>query len=128
MTFVGVYSGALIANGQAPLTVPILCANINLLLGEEGIAAGSRLELRKIKADGTMTVLTTAEVPEIDPADIPEGRLITPDSVPNILMNATLRISPFNIQEEHVLRAVLIIGDDEHRLGSLNVQLSGSES
>lgn len=123
-TLVGVYAGSIFVSGQSPFVLPLLCCHVTIILGEEGLQAGGRLQLRKIRADGWHDTLAMAELPEIKPSDVPEAITIAPDSIPNITMNATLRMNALPVEEDFTLRAVLLIGEDEYRLGGINVQIA----
>lgn len=121
MTFVGVYSGSLVVKALTPLQLPVLCCNVTVALEEQGLPNGGRLEVRKLYEDGTSDLLSVADIPEVLPANVEPSRIIAPSVNANITINVTMRMAPYLVNEEHTVIVSLIVGDDDYRLGGINV-------
>lgn len=122
-TLVGVYNGQLIVSGILPVTLPQICAAITLRLTPPE---------QPLKA-----VVKIFRSDEIEPlfvfeADIePVGAQLIPQPLPNLepdaltfmQMGISAQIQSMVVNEPCALKVRAFIGDDEIRLGSL--QISG---
>lgn len=128
VTLVGSYSGSMIVNGQVPLMIPMLCAQVAVYMDEDAALRGGMLQLCKIGSGDSREVLNSVPLPEVGRKDLPVAKKVSPDADMLLAISLALRITPYQIDEEHLLRMVLIAGDDEYRLGALSVEIANLAS
>lgn len=128
VTLVGSYSGSMIVNGQTPLMIPMLCAQVAVYMDEDAALRGGTLQLCKIGRDDIKEVLNSVPLPEVGRKDLPVAKKVSTDVDMLLAISLSLRITPYQIDEEHLLRMVLIVGDDEYRLGALSVEIANLAS
>ena len=120
-TLVGAYNNQLIVTGSLPVTLPQLCAAITLRL----LPPKERIKpIVKIFRSDELEPLFVFEA-DIEPV---EAQLIPapsphlePDSVTFMQMGITAQIQGLVINEPCALKVRAFIGDDEVRLGSLQI-------
>lgn len=126
VTLVGTYSGAMMVNGQTPLTIPMLCCHVTLYMDEVSATRGGTLQLCRVDKDDTREVLNSLELPKFELDELPKGRKIVPDADTLLTFSISMRLAPYLIGEEHLLRMIYVLGEDEYRIGALSIEIGAA--
>jgi hypothetical protein len=121
MTLVGVYQGQILVNGDLPAIIPQICAVITLRLSPPSKPLRPIIKIFRSDQDEPLFSLETEisaapSVPTIVP--LPGA---DPDGVNFLQMGITAQIQGFAISEPCTLKVRAFIGDDEIRLGTLQI-------
>lgn len=122
-SYMGVYTGELIANVPAPLALPKLCVAVSLMIPLDMNFANVLIAVQQ-EADGTTNELARLEMDQIERPEMPpEG-----SEAKYFKFTPHLAISPFVIERESLLKVrAYIDGGEEIRLGSLPIKLASHE-
>ena len=125
-THVGVYNGHLIVAGSLPVTLPQICVAITLRLLPPADPVKPIVKIfRSDEPDPLFTFEAEIEPMEAQliPSPLPN---LEPDSVTFIQMGVTAQIQGLVINGPCALKVRAFIGDDEVRLGSLQIAVQPS--
>lgn len=119
-TYVGVYSGQMILAGNLPITLPKLCAAITLRISPPTEIVRATIRMHLSSQDEP---LFEAEA-QIEPVqgisdNIPLDQI--PDSIMIMQMGAFAQMQGLIISQPSKIRVSAYIGDDEYRLGALDI-------
>lgn len=123
VTFVGTYTGDMIAYGVGSATISQLFALI--VYRDDPTTFPKKVSFRAFKQGSETETLLTADI-EI-PAEAgnlpPLNEFSDPDSIKFAEMRVEAKFSPLVINEACQLKVRVFSGDDEIRLGALNIRL-----
>lgn len=120
-TLVGVYNGQLIVSGSLPVTLPQICAAITLRLLPPEERVKPIIKIFRSDQEDPLFVCE-ADIEPVEPQLIPERPPhLEPDAVTFMQIGVTALMQGLVINEPCALKVRAFIGDDEVRLGSLQI-------
>ena len=122
-TLVGTYSGELIAYGEGSVTIPQLC--LLMILRDDPATFPKALSFRVFRQASTRELLLEAnvDVPSAPKDALQPGPFADADSIKFVEARLEARFTPFVVTEPCQLKVRVFSGDDEIRLGALNIRL-----
>lgn len=117
ISLMGLYSGVAVFDAEFPVTIPKLCIAINFVLGLEDERRAVKIKVLSANADEESLIID-GELPveaienEMPPPGVDAKRL---HAVVHIVL------SPFVIEKPGLIKVRAYYGDDEYKLGSLEV-------
>lgn len=129
-TYVGVYSGQMVLAGNLPVTLPQLCAAIMLRVSPPTEIIKPVIKVHISGQDEPLFEWAAEIEPVIGQQDTISASQ-TPDSIMLMQMGVFAQLQGLLIREPSEIRVRAYIGDDEYRLGALNIivapQMSAGE-
>jgi hypothetical protein len=119
-TYVGVYTGQMILVGNLPMTLPKLCAAITLRISPPTEIIRPIIRMHISGQDQPLFEF----MGEIQPVTGQQNDILfdqTPDSITIMQMGAFAQMQGIMINEPSKIRVSAYIGDDEYRLGTLDI-------
>lgn len=124
ITIVGAYAGEMTAYGETPIALAQLYASVVFRNAPKDDLYALKIVVAMVNAANESKVISTSEF-EI-PA--PEKDMILPlldeHSVPMMELRNIVRMSPLVLTEPGIITVRAYVGDDEIRLGSLDVKIA----
>jgi hypothetical protein len=121
-SLIGIYSSEMLVQASPPAIIPQLICQVNITLDPEDLPEGLSVEVRRFLANGDVEVLARFALDNIREIPLPPYVPGFGDVKQINTLSAAARISPLSLGEDCTLRAIMTIGDDEYRIGSLNVR------
>lgn len=120
-TLVGVYNNQMIVTGSLPVTLPQICAAITLRLPPPNDAVTPIVKIFRSDEPEPLFVFEADIEPveaELNPVPPPN---LEPDSITFMQMGITAQMQGLIVSQPCALKVRAFIGDDEVRLGSLQI-------
>jgi hypothetical protein len=116
-SFMGIYSGVAVFETDFPITVPRLCIAVNFLLGPKDERRDVKVKVIASNVDGENVVVE---------GDLPAKAFEDVVSLPGVESThlhsvVHIAISPLTIEKPGSIKVRAYYGDDEYKLGSLQV-------
>lgn len=122
-TLVGVYNGHLIVTGSLPIILPQICAAITLRLAPPEARIRPIVKIFRSDQDEPLFVFE-ADIEPVEPQLLPlKLPHLEQDAVTFMQMGVTAQMQSLVINEPCALKVRAYIGDDEVRLGSLQISV-----
>ncbi|MFN0045598.1 MAG: hypothetical protein ACKVOS_03945 [Sphingorhabdus sp.] len=120
-TLVGIYNSQLIITGNLPVILPKLCASITLRLNPPLHPLKPVIKVFRTDQDEPIFVCEV-DIPAVDPEKIPQvNQHLEPDAVTFIQFSVNAQFESFQIEKPCALKVRVFIGNDELRLGALQI-------
>lgn len=120
-SFIGVYNSEMTVFGQAPATLPMLCAVINLIIPNSLPVEKAVLQLKSKSEDDDEVILMEGDI------ELPADRIPVNDGrVTSLRLN--LAMPNFQVIKDTTIFSRAYIDDKEVKLGSIAIKIAPPES
>lgn len=121
-TYVGIYGGQMTIWGDAPIGLSQLYCVMSLRLEPSMLPAAVTLRIvRRLEDENETLWEAQASVPEMDESLFPTQQASDPEARSFAELRGVQRFAPLLVTQDCKLSVVAVIGDDEYRLGSMNI-------
>lgn len=120
-TLVGIYNSQLIVTGNLPIVLPKLCASITIRLNPPPHHLKPVIKVFRTDQDEPIFVCEV-DIPAVHPNKIPRVTdHLEPDAVTFMQFSVNAQFESFQIERPCALKVRVFIGEDEIRLGALQI-------
>ena len=120
VTMVGVYTGQMVFTGSLPVTLPQICAVTTFRLAPPAEQIKPIIRIFQSGRDESLFEMEV-EIAAAQPSDFPAQVEQDPDAVKFLQMIITAQLQGLVITEPCTLKVRAFVGDDEIRLGALQI-------
>ncbi|AIT79115.1 DUF6941 family protein [Novosphingobium pentaromativorans] len=121
-TLVGTYNGEMFLQASLPATIPQLCCFATIIIDPHALPKQVSFEIQKHLSSDKVETIVQIGVPPIEEMPEPEYRPGFGDEKKIFGMKFSVRMPLLSIDRDMTLRAVAIVDENQHRIGSLTVR------
>lgn len=125
-TLVGVYSGQMVITGNLPVTLPQICAVTTFRLAPPSEPVAATIRVFKSGQDDPLFEIKV-DMPAAKPSDFASPPDPDPDCLKFLQMTLTAQLQGVAITEACTLKVRAFVGEDEIRLGALQILITPPE-